>query len=707
MRIVTVGGGPAGLYFSLLMKTADPSHEVTVLERNAPDATFGWGVVFSDETLGALRDADRPSYDEFAETFARWNAIDVVYRDERVRSRGHVFTAIARRRLLNILQRRCSELGVELRFEQEADDVSVLAREADLVAAADGVNSRTRERGSDAFGPALDVHRTKYIWFGTDLLFRAFTFAFRETEHGMFQVHGYPFDAETSTFIVETPEAVWRRAGLEGASEADSIAFCQELFADELGGHHLMSNRSMWINFVTVRCESWHDGNVVLLGDAAHTAHFTIGSGTKLAMEDAVSLAEQLQRHRGDVGAAVVDYEMERQPVIERFQQAALESSRYFENVRRYASFDPLRFAFNLLTRSGRITHLELEKRDPAFVARVDGAFTGTPATMTASPPVLAPLDLRGYKLTNRVASSLRWEEGDGDVPADPAVAEAFRAAVGTGAGLVLTDFVSVSAEGRFTPGTPSLGADDAVEGWAHAVRAAHESGPALVAARLGHAGPRAATRCRREGVDRPLPAGTAWPTLSASPVPYGPRSAVPRALGSPDVDRIVGAFTGAADRAAAAGFDAVEVDMAHGNLLAAFLSPLTNRRDDDLGGSLEGRALFLLRVLDAVRARWDRPLIVAYSVTDWQRGGLPQDESVAFARMLVEHGADAIHVQAGQTTWRSRPEYGRLFLVPFSDVIRNEAAVPTIVGGAISTRDEANTILAAGRADLCVVATR
>jgi anthraniloyl-CoA monooxygenase len=706
VRIVTVGGGPAGLYFSLLMKKADPSNDVTVIERNAPEATFGWGVVFSDETLGSLRDADRPTYDEIADSFARWSAIDVVFRGETVRSRGHVFTAIARTRLLAILQARCRSLGVELRFEEEVPDAFELATEADVVAAADGVHSGTRARREEIFTPTIDVHRTRYIWFGADLVFRAFTFVFRETEHGMFQVHGYPFDADTSTFIVETPESVWHAAGLEDASESESIAFCQELFAETLGRHRLMSNRSTWINFLTVRCESWHDGNVVLLGDAAHTAHFTIGSGTKLAMEDAISLAEQLQRRGGDVRSAIVDYELGRQSVVERFQQAALESSRYFENVRRYAGFEPVRFAFNLLTRSGRITHLELEKRDADFVARVDSSLAGTGTSPAAPPPALTPLHIRHDNVTNRVTSSTGNLDDATDGRPDGAAPQRFRAAALTGAGLVVTGFVSVSPEGRMTPGTPGLYDDRSIDAWRTSLSAARE-GEAMVAVRIGHAGPRASTRPPVHGADRALRDGQGWEVVSASAVGYGPASAVPGALDDQGIAKVLDDHAAAARRAAAIGFDAIELDMAHGHLLGAFLSPLTNRRTDEFGGPLEHRARLPLGVLTRVRAVWDGPLIVAYSVTDWQRGGLPQRESVEFARMLKAFGADLIHVQAGQTTWWSRPEYGRLHLVPYSDVIRNEAAVPTLVGGGIRTRDEVNTIVAAGRADLCLLAPR
>src|SRR5829696_8829823 len=442
-----LGGAPAGLYFALLAKRADPGHEVAVVERNAPDATFGWGVVFSEETLGALRDADYPSYTEITDTFARWGAIDVVYGGRTVRSRGHVFSAIARKRLLEILQRRCRQVGVELTFQREAPDLEVFAGH-DLVVAADGVNSTARRLLEPQLRPTLDTHRSKFIWFGSDLPLDAFTFIFRTTPHGMFQVHAYPFDADTSTFIVETTEGTWRAAGLEGAGEADSIGFCQELFAPELGGHKLLSNRSLWISFVTVRCQSWHHGNVVLLGDAAHTAHFTIGSGTKLAMEDAVALGQAVARHPADLEAAFTDYELERQPVVERFQEAARDSATWFENVRRYDGFDPLQFACNLLTRSGRIGHLELTRRDPGFAAAVDRFFAGRPANLLAPPPLFAPLRQRAVTL----AAGATDDAADGRLPA--AAAGRLATAAAAGAAVVVSELAAVAPEGRVTPGT-------------------------------------------------------------------------------------------------------------------------------------------------------------------------------------------------------------------------------------------------------------
>jgi anthraniloyl-CoA monooxygenase len=707
MRIGVLGGGPAGLYFALLAKRADPGHEVAVVERNAPDATFGWGVVFSEETLGALRDADFPSYTEITDTFARWSAIDVVYGGRTVRSGGHVFSAIARRRLLEILQRRCRQVGVELTFQHEAPDLEAFA-DRDLVVAADGVNSTARRLLAPHLRPTLDTHRSKFIWFGSDLPLDAFTFIFRTTPHGMFQVHAYPFDADTSTFIVETTEDTWRAAGLEGAGETESISFCQELFAPELDGHKLLSNRSLWISFVTVRCQSWHHGKVVLLGDAAHTAHFTIGSGTKLAMEDAVALGQALQRHPASLEAAVTDYELERQPVVERFQEAARDSASWFENVRRYDGFDPVQFTCNLLTRSGRIGHLELTRRDPAFAAAVDRRFAGRPATLLAPPPLFASLRQRAVTLAGRVALAAGAEDdaADGRLPA--AAAGRLATAAAAGAAVVVSELVAVAPEGRVTPGTPGLWADDQAGPWAEAATEVAGHGSAL-ALRLGHAGRRGATRPRRSGVDRPLPGDQAWPLLAASAVPYTPASQVPKAADEADLERVTHDFVAAARRAAGAGVQVLLLDLAHGYLLGGFLSPLANRRDDELGESFEGRLRFPLQVVDAVRAAWpdDRPLWASMTATDWAHGGLSPEEAVAAARALAANGCDLVQVAAGQTTAVTRPDYGRFHLVGWSDLVRNQAGVPTMVGGGLTTADEVNTVLAAGRADLCLLDPR
>ena len=713
MRISILGAGPAGLYLALLAKKAAPARQVTVVERNPPDATYGWGVVFSEETLGALRDADRPSYDRITESFAKWGAIDIHYRGHTVRSRGHAFSGMTRKDLLRILQERCAELGVDLRFREEVTGLDQIP-EADLIVGADGVNSLARRLDEASFAPTFRVHRTRYVWFGTDLVFKAFTFIFRENDHGLFQVHAYPFDAATSTFIVECPEETWRSAGLDQATQEESITYCEKLFAEDLAGHSLLSNRSLWGSFVTLRNQSWHRGNVVLLGDAAHTAHFTIGSGTKLAMEDSVALAEALDRRPGDLESALTEFEMERQPVVDRFQQAALESARYFENVRRYARFEPVQFAFNLLTRSGRITHLELTRRDPAFIVAVDASFAASAGgevvprrdrMIVAPPPRLAPLRLRGKDVTNRVVlSPIGDEEAMDGLPGESDHGRLLRAALG-GAGLVLTGMVAVSPSGRLTPGTPGLYRDDHVDAWRATVDRIHQETTAGVMLRLGHAGARGATRPRREGVDRPL-TREGWRVLAASPIPYTPASQTPAEAGPQDMRAVIEDFATAARCAREAGSDALILDFSQGYLVASFISPLTNRRSDAYGGSFEARLRFPVEVFEAVRAAWppDRPVGVSLTATDWARGGHGPGEAVAVARVLRERGCDLVRVLAEQTTWRSGPEYGPMFLVPYSDRIRNEAGIATMVGGGITTFDQIDTILAAGRADLCIL---
>jgi anthraniloyl-CoA monooxygenase len=721
VKVNVIGGGPAGLYLSIVLKRVDPRHEITVLERNPPDATFGWGVVFSEETLGALRDADYESYMRVTDAFATWKTIEIHYNGQRIRSRGHAFSAISRKLLLNILQVRARELGAELRFEVDIDQPERFA-DADLLVGADGVNSMVRPWRAEAFGPTVTAYPSRFVWFGTDLVFDAFTFIFRPTEHGMFQAHAYPFDAETSTFIVECNEETWRRAGLEGKSEDETIEFCEQLFAPELGGHRLLSNRSVWLSFLSITNESWHDGNTVLVGDAAHTAHFTIGSGTKLAMEDAISLANAFVRHPGATERALTEYEMERQPVVERFQDAARDSARYFENVVRYASFHPIQFAFNLLTRSGRITYTNLTLRDPNFVRQLDAWFSataaGTPGVADgvgagangwraiAPPPMFAPLRIPGLSVANRVVQVPIGEAASDD--GRPSAEDAARlvGAAETGAGLVLTGLVAVSLTGRTTPRCPTLHGDEQAEAWTRAIEGVHEAG-AKLALQLGHAGRRGATRPREEGADISLREG-GWPLVSASPIPYTPRSAVPRGLDRDDMDQLREQFAAAAARAAAAGFDALELQLGHGYLLHSFISPLSNTRDDDYGGSLDNRLRYPLEVLAAVRERWpqDRLLAASVSATDWARRGSGLEDAVVLARRVRELGCALVHVVAGQAVSETRAEYRRAFLTPFSDHIRSAAGVPTLVGGYITSPDEVNTAVAAGRADLCILDT-
>jgi anthraniloyl-CoA monooxygenase len=677
MKVRIVGAGPAGLYLAILLKKADPRHDIAVIERNAPNATFGWGVVFSEETLGSLRDADPETHLRITDTFARWPTVDIRFRGRLLRSRGHAFSAIARKLLLQILQERAREVGVELTFHTEVAELP----EADLLVSADGVNSLVRRTYADEFGARVQPQGCKYVWFGTDLVLDAFTFIFKETEAGLVQVHAYPFDENTSTWIIECPHATWRALGFDAMDEAESLAACEALFAEELVGHRLLSNRSLWTDFMLVRNESWHHGNVVLLGDAAHTAHFSIGSGTKLAMEDAIALAQAFQRHPRDLERALVDYELERQPVVERFQQAAGDSAAYFTRVSRYAHMDPMPFAFNLLTRSGRVTHANLAQRDPQFVRVLDAWFHGggdlRPGAV-APPPMFAPWN----GLRNRVVRATD----------DP---EPMRELALSGAGLVLAGPVAVSPQGRITPDTPTLDADWRLDD-------VHAAG-AQAGLLLTHAGRRGSTRPRVHGADIPLREG-GWPLLAPSPIAYAPRMPVPRAMTAGDMTAVRADFAAAATRAAALGFDVLELDMGHGYLLGSFLSPASNRREDEYGAD---RLRFPLEVLDAVREAWpeERLLAVRLGVMDGTRHGLQLRDGIAIARELTGHGCALVHVVAGQTVPEApRADYRRGFLTPLADRVRAEARVPTLVGGHLTTPDEANTILGAGRADLVLL---
>jgi anthraniloyl-CoA monooxygenase len=678
VKVRIIGAGPAGLYLAILLKKADPQHDVAVIERNAPDATFGWGVVFSEETLGALRDADPESHLQITDTFARWPAIDIHYRGHKLRSRGHAFSAIPRTLLLRILQTRAHELAVVLRFETEVSELP----EADLVVGADGVKSLVRETFATDFGERVVPQGCKYVWFGTDLVLDAFTFIFKETEAGLVQVHAYPFDEHTSTWIIECPEHTWRALGFDQMDEGESLRACEALFADELDGHRLMTNRSLWLDFLLVRNESWHRGNVVLIGDAAHTAHFSIGSGTKLAMEDAIALAQAFQRHPHDLERALVDYELERQPVVERFQLAAGESAAYFSRVERYAHMDPMPFAFNLLTRSGRITHANLAQRDPQFVRVLDAWFHGGVEGAVAPPPVFAPW----HGLRNRIVRATAEPEGAA-------------ALARSGAGMVLVGPVAPTSDARISPDTPTMQDD----GWAELVDQVHAAG-AQAGVLLTHAGRRGSTRPRAFGADLPLREG-GWPLIAPSPIVYAPRMPVPRQADADTLKRVCESFAEAARMAGTAGFDVLELDIGHGYLLASFLSPASNQRDDEYGGELAGRMRFPLEVLDAVRGEWSGLLAVRLTVLDGTRHGLQLREGIAIARELAEHGCELVHVVAGQTVPEApQADYRRGFLTPLADRVRAEARVPTLVGGYLTTPDEANTIIGAGRADLCLL---
>ena len=714
MRIVSIGGGPAGLYFSLLMKRSNPAYDVSVIERNRPDDTFGFGVVFSDATLEHVAAADRESHAEITSHFAHWDDIDVHYRGQVLTSTGHGFAGMSRQVLLDILQRRCAALGVKLEFQKEVTDLAEYA-DADLVLAADGVNSVVRARYAEHFTPRIDWRLNKFVWLGTTFPYPAFTFLFKESRHGLWRVHAYRYDASMSTFILETTEETWRRAGLDQADEDQTLAFCEALFAEELQGHRLLKNRSLWRSFPTVRNERWRHRNVVLIGDAAHTAHFSIGSGTKLALEDAIALAQALQRH-GEVAQALAAYEEERRPEVERLQRAAQVSLEWFEEAERYhGRLEPLQFAMSLLTRSLRVTHDNLKRRDPGFVDAIDRWFASgaaqqswiaTRPVVSAPPPMFTPFRLREMVLDNRVVVSpmCQYSAEDG-TPGDWHLVNLGSRAVG-GAALVIAEMTDVSREGRISPGCTGMYKPEHVTAWKRIVDFVHGSSPARIALQLAHAGRKGSTRRLWDGMDEPLDDGN-WPLISASALPYHSYSQVPKAMDRGDMDRVREEFVSAARMAEQAGFDMLELHMAHGYLLASFISPLTNVRTDDYGGSAKRRARYPLEVFDAVRAVWppDRPMSVKISAADWAEGGLDVGDAVDFARLLREHGCDIVTVSTGQTVPHQKPAYGRLYQTPFSDRIRGEAEIPTMTVGGIASYDDVNSILAAGRADLCVLA--
>lgn len=713
MRISIIGGGPAGLYFAILMKAARPAVDVTVYERNRPDDTFGFGVVFSDETLETFERYDPASYRLITEHFAYWDDIEIHFKGTIHRIGGNGFCGCARPTLLQLLHRRCRALGVELLFEHEVTDIDALIASSDLVIAADGINSAVRRRFAEHFQTSVDLRPNHFTWMGSNKPLDAFSFFFRETEHGIFIAHTYQYEPGHSTWVLETDPDTFERAGLGAMSEEESARFLEGVFAEELAGHRLITNRSIWRNFPTVRNARWVKDNLVILGDAKGTAHFSIGSGTKLAMEDAIALFEAFKAE-DDVTGALTRFETQRREDVEKTQHAADVSLVWFEHLDRFWHMEAVQFAFGLMTRSKSITYDNLRLRAPEFVDAVDRLFAGQVRDRLGfdvdvrrpKPPMFQPLRLRGMTLVNRLVLSpmCQYSAVDG-CPTDWHMVHLGARAVG-GAGLIYTEMTDVSEEARITHGCAGIYTDAHEAAWKRIVEFVHANSAGKICLQLGHAGRKGSTKLMWDGIDEPLDDGN-WPIVSASPLPYFPHSQVPREMSRADMDRVAADFVQAAGRAERAGFDMLELHVAHGYLLASFVSPLTNLRTDEYGGSLENRLRFPLEVFDRVRAAWpdDRPMSVRISATDWKDGGITGDDAVAIARAFADHGCDLIDVSTGQTVHDAEPVFGRMFQTPFSEQIRNEAGLATMCVGNIVSADQVNTILAAGRADLVALA--
>jgi anthraniloyl-CoA monooxygenase len=714
MKVAVLGGGPAGLYFAISMKLRDASHEVTVFERNRPGDTFGWGVVLSDETLTNLARNDAVSAMQIRAHFAYWNDVAVIHKGVRTVSTGHGFCGIGRRTLLDLLQKRARELGVVLNFETEVAGPSELMATHDLVVAADGLNSRARAAFPEVFRPDIDTRKCKFVWLGTHQKFDdAFTFIFEKTQHGWVWAHAYQFDPDTATFIVECSQETWDRAGFGAMSKAESIAACERIFQKHLGGHALMSNAnhirgSAWISFPRVLCERWSHRNLALLGDSAASAHFSIGSGTKLALESAVALADYVNAE-ADLPAAFQKYEDARRTEVLKLQSAARNSLEWFEEVERYLDLDPVQFNYSLLTRSQRIGHENLRLRDRAWLGEAEAWFQRQAGARTDSPraPMFAPFQLRGLTLKNRVVVSpmAQYKAVDG-CPTDWHFAHYAERAKG-GAGLIYIEMTCVSPEGRITPGCPGFYAPEHERAWKRLVDFVHAETEAKICAQIGHSGPKGSTQVGWEDSDAPLKSGN-WPLMAASDVPWSPANQTPKPMDRADMDLVRDQFVASARMAERCGFDMLELHCAHGYLLSSFITPLSNRRTDEYGGSLANRMRYPLEVFAAVRAAWpaEKPISVRISANDWVGGdGVTPEEAVEIARIFQAAGVDICDVSAGQTSIRAKPVYGRMFQTPFSDRIRNETGMATMAVGNIFEADHANSILMAGRADLVCLA--
>ncbi len=708
MKISIVGGGPGGLYFGLLAQKAWPRWDITVYERNRPDDTFGFGVVFSDQTLDSFKAYDGPSYEMIRRRFAYWGDVDVSYKGRVMRSGGNGFCGCSRVALLHILHDRCRELGVKLVFQKEIQNLEEFA-DSDLIVVADGINSQLREKNRAHFQPSVDLRPNKFTWLGSTKPLDAFKYFFRDTPQGIILAHCYQYEEGRSTWVIETDEATWKNFGFDSKDEAEMVLNLQEIFSNELDGHPLIANRSLWRNFPTITNKTWVKGNAVLVGDAKATAHFSIGSGTKLAMEDAISLFDFIKNEK-TVEKALERYDTGRREEVEKTQHAANVSLAWFEHMRRYWDMDPLQFAFGVMSRSKQITWENLELRDPEFVREVRYWFSkkikdqGLDIDLENPPvPMFTPFRLRGMTLENRVVVSAMDQycarEG---VPTDWHLVHLGSRAIG-GAGMVFVEMTCVSPEGRITPGCTGLWNEAQRDAFRRIVDFCHANSKAKLCLQIGHSGRKGSTQLGWEKMDHPLESGN-WPLVSASPIPYYEGiSEIPDELSVSEMQKIISQFKHSTQLANEAGFDMLEVHMAHGYLLASFISPLTNKRTDEYGGSIENRMRFPLAVFSSCRKKFpkDKPMSVRISAADWAPGGLSGEDLVALTRMLKDAGCDLVDCSTGQTVPQQRPVYGRMYQAPYSDWVRNEVGIATMTVGAVTSADQVNTLLAAGKADL------
>ena len=698
--IAVIGGGPGGLYFSILTKKAFPDCQIDVYERNKADDSFGFGVVFSDETLSEFLTRDPKSYDLIRKHFAYWDDLDVARDGEIVRISGNGFCGCSRKTLLQLLQQRCLEEGVNLHFEHAIEDVSTL--KADYIVACDGINSAIRTQFASDFGTKTELKKNKFVWLGSTKPLDAFTYFFRTTEFGPFVAHSYQYQEGMSTWIFECSEETWENAGFETTNEEATISKISSIFKEELDGHGLISNRSHWRQFPAITNEKWHKDNIVLLGDSKATAHYSIGSGTKLAMECAISLSDAIVKFGTNKEAAFAEYENLRRNRVEMIQYAANVSLDWFENMDRYIDFDFNQFAFGVMTRSKKVTFENLAIRDASFPEKVLTEFNiNNKIPNVKTPAAFNPFYIKNLKLENRIVMAPMGQyQAENGLPNSWHFSHYTQRALG-GLGLIITEMTAISQSGRITLGCTGIYDENQVLEWKKINNFIHENSACKVAIQLGHSG-------RKGSVKKPwetekLADSQQWELISASPIPFAENGIVPKNMTVTDMDLIVKQFENAAQNAEEANFDMIELQAHHGFLLASFLSPLTNNRTDEFGGTISNRLKFPLKVFKAIRTIFpaEKPIAVRISATDWTENGISQQDVLTIAEAFKGAGADIINVSTGNTVSNQQPQTGRMWQTPFSDLIRNTVHIPTITAGSITDVDQINTIILNGKADL------